>query len=722
MLPAEAASAASVPRLLRLGQDAAAWRLSADTLRAAGYRPLSLDAEGPGDRPALATVWAQAGGAAWDLAPPAPARDFQSGLRDWKAKGYRPYALTAMPAPGGDEGEPWFAALLIADGAAADARLDLDAAGFRAACDSARRARAKCDWLDAYGGPGHPRFAALFVRDSAGTPWNYSLADDAASLKTKQEIFSEVWVRPARIAPMPGGRFATIWEENSAGAWSFEPDGSASTLARAAERDSGSLLLAARPRPGDPGRYALLMSAATAPLPRAWTVEGPEAPGLQAFDDYMRELMRKRGIRAGALAIARDGRLVFAHGYTWAEPGYPLTRPNSLFRVASCSKPLTSILVHKVVREGEGAGKGPSLKQKILSLLHPGDGAAEAPADPRFGEITVDELLTHSGGWIRSRTHPDPVFNDYPPGSDIRKRLPADRKGFLAYMLGQPLQFDPGSRSVYDNFGFFLLGRMLESLPMGLGRTYQSIAEDLLFKPLGLARPRFGGSRYEERAPGEVLYHTAVPYLQANPKPGGPPWVAGGYGDFELDNMDAAGAWVLSAPDYAKVLAAFDLGARNPILGPRGTAAMWGPSPYGDVLRGWFGLKMHARGGKAEIAKWHNGLFPGISTLVFYHPEKWSFVMFLNRDLSPQPDGPHEGRDLSRLAESVKAWPQRDLFPAMGIPSFSAPAIGPEQAGPGQAGPNRMGPEQPGPERGPAAADSSQTTILLGKKAPEKPS
>jgi CubicO group peptidase (beta-lactamase class C family) len=390
-------------------------------------------------------------------------------------------------------------------------------------------------------------------------------------------------------------------------------------------------------------------------------------------------LMRNRGVRAGALAIAREGRLVFAHGYTWGEPGYPITRPNSLFRAASCSKPLTSILVHKMLREDEKNSGRSSFKEKILSLLHPGREAPDVPADPRFGDITVDELLTHSAGWVRSPKNPDPVFNDYPPGSEIRKRLPADRGGFLSYMLHQPLQFAPGSRSVYDNFGYFLLGRMLESLPMGVGKTYQSLADDLLFKPLGLSNPRFGGSRYEERAPGEVLYHTAVPYLQANPNAGGAPWVAGGYGDFDVGNMDAAGAWLLSAPDYAKVLAAFDLGAENPILGPQATATMWGPSGFGEALRGWFALKLPTGRGDTAIAKWHNGLFPGTSTLVFYHPEKWSFVMFLDRDLSPQPDGPHEGRDLARLAARVKAWPQADLFPAMGIPAFKQPAIGPER-------------------------------------------
>jgi hypothetical protein len=51
--------------------------------------------------------------------------------------------------------------------------------------------------------------------------------------------------------------------------------------------------------------------------------------------------------------------------------------------------------------------------------------------------------------------------------------------------------------------------------------------------------------------------------------------------------------------------------------------------------------------------------------------------MFLDRDLSPQPDGAHEGRDLAKLEREVKEWPAGDLFPAMGIPSFREPAIGP---------------------------------------------
>lgn len=614
-------------------------------------------------------------GPAWVYLPPTRTAAFHDSLEAWSARGYGPMLISALDGED-SAAEPVFTAILEKDPTPTLTRTGLDRAAFQAACDSAQRSRSKCLWADAYGTASRTRFAAIWKRNTDGVAWNYSFGDDEKSLHAKIDVFSRVWVRPAFLAPLPDGRYFTLWEENSIGPWAAHASLDSSQLSASLDREAaqGMHPLCLQAMPGRSGKSTVLLAERSAALPRQWTVTGPRTPGLEGFDAYVRGLMEAHGVRAGALAVARDGKLVFSHGYTWAEPGYPETRPNSLFRVASCSKPLTSILVHHLLREGGSPERGPSLKEKILSLLRPGgkEEPADEPADARFRDITVDQLLTHSGGWVRSRQNPDPVFNDFPTGSAIRNRLPASRKDFLKYMLGQPLQFDPGSKSVYDNFGYFLLGRMLETLPMGVGKSYEAMAEEMLFQPLGLSRPRFGGSRFEERAPGEVLYHTAIPYLQINPEPGGAPWVPGGYGDFDLKNMDAAGAWVLSAPDYAKVLAAFDLGADNPILNPQGVTTMWSPSGSDGFLRGWFALKVPLADGDTAIAKWHNGLFPGTSTLVFYRPDKWSFALFLNRDISPQPNGRKEGRDLSLLADAVKEWPETDLFPQMGIPAFSS--------------------------------------------------
>jgi len=692
---------ASMPILIAARGNARPFRLdisgdhlsqTIDSMRSEGYRMASFDLHGTPERPRYAAAWERTQGPAWVCLPAASAGGFEAARLRWAEHGFLPSLITVQ---GDDSETARFAAVLEKDTTPTLALIGLDAARFEAICDSAQRNRSILAWVDIYGTPAQPRFAGVWKRNRQDTHWNYSLGDDAVSARAKMDAFARVWVRPAMLTPMPGGRYFTLWQENSVGPWAAHAFLSAQAGAGAGALDSEAIrglhpaCLQAIPGEGEASAFSALLTSADRPLPRHWIVSGPASPTLAGFDAYMQSLMQAYGVRAGALAMAHDGRLVFAHGYTWAEDGYPVTAANSLFRVASCSKPLTSMVVHRMLREAGGPHAALSLKEKILALLKRGGTGTEQrdPADARFGDITVDQLLTHSGGWVRSRENPDPVFNDYPSGSAIRRALPASRRDFLDYMLGRPLQFEPGSRSVYDNFGYFLLGRIIETLPPGLGRSYENVVGDLLFKPLGLSRPRFGGSRFEERSPGEVLYHTRVPYLQSDPQCA-TEWVPGGYGDFDLRNMDAAGAWLLSAPDYAKVLASFDLGEDDPILKPKAVATMWSraamaalPGNLGRVggagngtqdrfLRGWFATTVSDARGDTLVAKWHNGLFPGSSTLVFYRPDKWSFALFLNQDIPPQLSGDRQGRELSRLADAVARWPDADLFPNMGIPAF----------------------------------------------------
>jgi CubicO group peptidase (beta-lactamase class C family) len=69
---------------------------------------------------------------------------------------------------------------------------------------------------------------------------------------------------------------------------------------------------------------------------------GTPVPDLQTFDQRIPALMAKWQVPGGALAIAKNGRLVFAHGYGLAnvESGASV-QPDSLFRIASISKPFT---------------------------------------------------------------------------------------------------------------------------------------------------------------------------------------------------------------------------------------------------------------------------------------------------------------------------------------------------------------------------------------------
>ena len=65
-----------------------------------------------------------------------------------------------------------------------------------------------------------------------------------------------------------------------------------------------------------------------------------------AFDAEMEAFMKPRGVPGGALAVVKNRRLVYAKGYGWADRDAKLpVVPESLFRIASISKPFTAVAV-----------------------------------------------------------------------------------------------------------------------------------------------------------------------------------------------------------------------------------------------------------------------------------------------------------------------------------------------------------------------------------------
>src|SRR5262245_24202988 len=85
---------------------------------------------------------------------------------------------------------------------------------------------------------------------------------------------------------------------------------------------------------------------------KRWTMTGPASPELAEFDAAMKAYRTQHDVPGGVLAVEKDGRLVLARGYTWAEADYPVTQPTSLFRIASCSKPITNVAIYQLVERG----------------------------------------------------------------------------------------------------------------------------------------------------------------------------------------------------------------------------------------------------------------------------------------------------------------------------------------------------------------------------------
>lgn len=647
------------------GKDGAYHQDRWDELTNDGYRLVSLSISGSAGKLRYAAVWVQRPGPNFVGFHGYTASEYQDFFDTWTAQGYQPSIVTATGTGGGAR----FAGVFEASSMPVLAKHGIDREEFADWTAWAQDNGYILRWASVYGSQGNPAYVGLWWPNTAGTPWNYTINDDSPTYQEKFDASVANGVRPDFVTFAAAKRYLAIWHDNSIGPWQAFHG-----LTSDEYQDVFDDLVAQGWFPfrvqaagqGKQTRYAAIFARTDQPAPRVWTAAGPSNPELAGFDGYMQQLMQANGIRAGTLAVARDGKLAHARGYTWAEAGYPTTQPESIFRIASCAKPLTGIATMQI-EEADDLELTDTM-QTFLNVEPPGGGA---PADSRWTNVTVDQLLTHAGGWDREQEGGfDPMFNDVTTMDAFTDDLPATTAHIASYMAGQPLDFTPGTTSVYSNFGYSLLGRIIEQRNPGL--TYTDAVQASLFTPLGVTRPDLGRSLISQKAPGEVRYHPATPWLARSVVSADRPWVTGPHGGWNHENLDSHGGWIAAAPDLAKVLAAFDLGASNPLMDDTTATKMWtGPlGGFPNTLRGWFRTTLPDGSGANVDAYVHNGWVSGASCLMLRRSDGLSFVVLLNGDIPGALQAGSHGAALNAIANDVGSWPRADLFPAVGIPSF----------------------------------------------------
>jgi N-acyl-D-amino-acid deacylase len=137
----------------------------------------------------------------------------------------------------------------------------------------------------------------------------------------------------------------------------------------------------------------------------AMPVSGTAVPGMASVDVAIKEIMTRWAIPGGALGIVKDGRLVYARGFGYADvEAQQVATPSSLFRIASVTKPVTKAAILELVAQGRFSLDAPAFA--LLPHLTPLPGAK---VDPRLATVTVRHLLDHAGGFDRAMSF-DPMF------------------------------------------------------------------------------------------------------------------------------------------------------------------------------------------------------------------------------------------------------------------------------------------------------------------------
>lgn len=218
------------------------------------------------------------------------------------------------------------------------------------------------------------------------------------------------------------------------------------------------------------------------------------------------------------------------------EAGRPMAR-DTIFRIASMTKPITSVAALQLIEEGKMKLDDPIKKwipefSNLKVLVNP-QGPLDA-LEPAQRDITVEDLFTHRSGLAYGFTSIGPIAHAYERvlGSPLVNEKSPDE--WLKALATLPLSYQPGDRFHYsqstDVLGF-LAGRVA-------GKHYRDLIMERILKPLGMNDTDFWVPP-EKRNRGAQLYKLDQESGKLNRSawanfdaPGAPDFCAGGGGLF----------------------------------------------------------------------------------------------------------------------------------------------------------------------------------------------
>jgi len=282
--------------------------------------------------------------------------------------------------------------------------------------------------------------------------------------------------------------------------------------------------------------------------------------------------LHEHGISGLSIACGREGVIEFEHGYGFADAdGKEAVTPEHRFRIASISKPITATAVMMGVEKGQLQLDGRVFgSQGILGDAY----GAKLPESVRA--ITIDHLLTHlSGGWANDKD--DPMFKNPAMAHDE----------LITWALANQKQaHKPGEHYAYSNFGYCVLGRVLEKIHQ---TPYETLIAQQVLSKCGITSMKIAGNTLAQRQPHESMYLTEKPGAAYN---------------MNVTRMDSHGGWIATAGDLVRFASQLPKLLREESIRTMTTAMS------ANYARGWSVNKVPNW--------WHGGSLPGTSTIMVH--------------------------------------------------------------------------------------------------------
>jgi CubicO group peptidase (beta-lactamase class C family) len=302
-------------------------------------------------------------------------------------------------------------------------------------------------------------------------------------------------------------------------------------------------------------------------------------PALQPIDASIESRLKETGTPGAALVVVRDGRIVHARGYGFADvESHRAADANTVWPIASMTKVLTAIAAMQLVETGKL-----SLDEKVAACFK------DLPIPDRYGTpIRVADLLRHTSGL------------DELPGRRVARA--ADVRPLREFLSGHLVQYRaPGTFTSYSSYGMSLAGLLVEELT---GSSYAQYVQAAIFGPLGMNDSRIMTKAGDERG-------LATPYQIDDGR--------AQRMDYEWYSTPPVASAVSSAADMGRLL----IGLTDSTLLSEGTLRemMKTQATLHPAVPGWgYGFQIDSVNGRA-VAE-HGGDIGGFAGLLAVVPEE----------------------------------------------------------------------------------------------------
>lgn len=326
----------------------------------------------------------------------------------------------------------------------------------------------------------------------------------------------------------------------------------------------------------------------------------------------MTPFMAANGITAATVAIAKDGVMLAERGY-----GVPA---NALFITASIVKPVTAAAIQQLARGRKLAltdhvfCTGSNAPCWLARELQP------ATPDSRVAGITIGHVLEHQGGWDAD-VKGDPMVSEFEIQQSLALSTPPQQDDIIRFVMRQQLDFAPGTKTAYSNFGYLLLGQIIEKAS---GAGYVQYVQQNIMGAIGVATSDFQAMRslLRDRHPREPNYITTVmaPSVFA---PG--TTVLALDGAMRAENWVAAGATIATAKAMALFAAHYRIPDGVPLAGATNNGGF-------------------------------SGADPGVATVLRQLPSGISYAVMMNKldESNPSGDASYQLQILKRIEAALK--------------------------------------------------------------------